>query len=127
SARSVAATEIMYGFAGVASKQPQFPADATTTPPRLRTYWAALVIALLPATPPMLMFMTFAPWSAAHVRPLTIVEAYANPVASVTRIGMIRLCHATDATPVTLSPMAAAVPATQVPWPYTSDAFVLPS
>jgi len=71
---SVPDTEMRYGFSAVASKQPQFPAAVTTTPPLPRTYWAALLMALLAATPLKLTFMTLAPRSAAQVRPLAMVE-----------------------------------------------------
>ena len=71
---------------------------------------------------PMLMLITWAPWSAAQLMPVGDVVGRAGAVASSTRTGRIFAAGATPATPMPLLVAAAAMPATCVPWPFRSCA-----
>ena len=53
----------------------------------------------------------------AQANPLAIAENVAEPFTSLIRIGMILQPHTGPATPIPLFPIAAAWPATAVPWP----------
>ncbi len=68
-------------------------------------------------TPLKLALMTRAPFDAAHRAPALMWLIRALSLGSfATRIGMIDRFQPTPLTPVALSPIAAAEPATCVPW-----------
>ena len=60
-------------------------------------------------------------WAAANAIARTPSETKPLPSLSSTRSGTIRAPYATPATPTPLSPTAAIVPATWVPWPFSSS------
>jgi hypothetical protein len=68
------------------------------------------------------MLMTLAPWSAAQRMPSAIPETEPEPRAESTLMGMILAWNATPATPMALLVDWAIVPATCVPWPWSSVA-----
>jgi len=69
--------------------------------------------------------MTCAPWSAAQRMPWAMPAIEPEPRADSTLIGMIETPNATPATPSLLFVDCAIVPATCVPWPWSSTALSL--
>ena len=65
--------------------------------------------------------MTLAPWSTAKVMPAAMSSSLAEPCESRTLTGMILPRQAPPDTPCPLLVMAAAMPATIVPWPKSSS------
>ncbi len=108
---------------------PSLPA-ATTTTTFKRPAWkiaSAIAVSPGPAGPPRLMLITVAPFDAANRMPFAMSELEPLPSPSSTRTAMICACGATPATPIPLSAIAAAVPATCVPWRLKSSGSESPS
>ena len=69
--------------------------------------------------------MTLAPWSAAQRIACAMAATEPEPCAESTLSGMIVTSGATPATPSLLLVDCAIVPATCVPWPWSSSALAL--
>ena len=69
--------------------------------------------------------MTLAPWSAAQRIDCAMAATEPEPRADSTLSGMIATSGATPATPRLLFVLCAMVPATWVPWPWSSSALAL--
>src|SRR5215831_366456 len=100
--------------------RPSLPAAQTTTTPLSWAYLTAFDSTDEAIGPPSDMLMTLAPWSAAQRMPLAMPDTEPEPRAESTLIGMILAWKATPATPMPLCVDCAMVPATCVPWPWSS-------
>jgi hypothetical protein len=101
------------------------PAAAIRTAFFATAYAIAWSSVALPAGPPRLMLITRAPASAARTIPLASVAMSPAPSSPSTFTGRIEHVQQIPATPAALLLRAAMMPATDVPWPWTSFAFVV--
>src|SRR5919198_6501725 len=115
------------GYVGVVSLfVPSFPAAATNK----ELSWSATLIASASACeyepPAHELFITSAPFCAAYSTALTASAVVPEPCALRNLTGMIRTFQFTPATPTPLLPAAPIVPATCVPWPWSSIGLLSP-
>ncbi len=81
--------------------------------------WLPKVAATTKTAPPRLRLTTLAPWSTTHLMPaITSASSAVDPLKTLATTSWAS--GATPATPRLLSLMAAAMPATWVPWPKSS-------